>query len=265
MKLGIAGRVALLTGAAGGIGEATLLQLREEGALVVAVERSAEKCARLRAFDDDGIAVLQRDVTDPEAADSAVALAIEAFGALDILINNAGAAPVREGFLETDMDDWRATLDLNLLAPASFCAAALPALQSSRGVIVNVASTSGRHPEPMLVDYAASKAALLSFTGALATEFGPSGVRVLAVAPGPTRTPMWDAEGGFIDGISERYGREREDAVLHHIRDVRGLALGRPGTAEEVARTIVFAASEASSHTSGTTIAVHGAMTTHLM
>jgi NAD(P)-dependent dehydrogenase (short-subunit alcohol dehydrogenase family) len=265
MKLGLEGRVAIVTGAAGGIGEATLLQLREEGALVVAVERSAQKCARLREFDDSGIAVLQRDVTHPESAGSAVEHAIEQFGKLDILINNAGAAPVRAGFLETEPDDWRRTLEVNLLAPASFCAAALPALQASAGVIVNVASTSGRHPEPMLVDYGASKAALLSLTGALATEFGPTGVRVLAVAPGPTRTPMWDAEGGFIDGISEQYGREREDAVLHHIREVRGLALGRPGTAEEVARTIVFAASAASSHTSGTTIAVHGAMTTHLM
>jgi NAD(P)-dependent dehydrogenase (short-subunit alcohol dehydrogenase family) len=261
MRLGLEGRVAIVTGAGGGIGAATVRLLREEGALVIAVERTPGGSAAA----DDGVAVLHRDVTAPGAGEDAVAFALERFGGLDILINNAAAAPVREGFLQTALDGWRATLELNLLAPASFAAAALPALTESGGVIVNVASTSGRFPEPMLVDYAASKAALLSLTGSLATEFGPAGVRVLAVAPGPTRTPLWDGPGGFIDGIAARYGLEREAAVEHHIRDVRGIALGRPGTPDDVARTIVFAVSDAAAHTSGTTLAVHGAMATHLM
>lgn len=265
MRLGLEGRVAIVTGAAGGIGEATVRLLREEGALVVAVERPSADGEQLASLADDGIAVLQQDVTEADAGVAAVALAQERFGRLDILVNNAAVAPVRSGFLDAELGDWRATLELNLLAPVSFCTAALPSLRATRGVIVNVASTSGRYPEPMLVDYAASKAALLSLTGALASEYGSDGVRVLAVAPGPTRTPMWDKPGGFIDGIAERYGLEREDAVRHHVREVRKIALGRPGTADDIARTIVFAASDAASHTSGTTLAVHGAMATHLM
>ncbi|SDR97843.1 SDR family NAD(P)-dependent oxidoreductase [Agrococcus carbonis] len=265
MNLGLEGRVAIVTGAGGGIGAATVRLLLAEGARVVAVERTPGAASALADEQGDRIAVLERDLLDDATPDEAVALAESRFGGLDILVNNAAAAPVRDGFAQTTPEDWRATLELNLLTPVRLCRAALPALADRGGVIVNVASTSGRYPEPMLVDYAASKAALLSLTGALATEYGPAGVRVLAVAPGPTRTPMWDAPGGFIDGIAARYGLEREAAVEHHIREVRGIALGRPGTADDIARTIVFAASDAAAHTSGTTLAVHGAMASHLM
>jgi NAD(P)-dependent dehydrogenase (short-subunit alcohol dehydrogenase family) len=187
-------------------------------------------------------------------------------GGLDILVNNVGVAPARGGFLEVDDAAWHRTLEVNLMSVVRTVRATIPLLRESPApAIVNVASTSGRYPEPMLVDYAASKAAVLSLTGALATEFGPDGIRVNAVAPGPTRTPLWDEPGGFADALAARYGLPREDAVRHHVREVRRVALGRPGTPEEVADAVVYLASDRASHVTGTVLAVHGGMATHLM
>jgi NAD(P)-dependent dehydrogenase (short-subunit alcohol dehydrogenase family) len=257
-----AGRVAVVTGAGSGIGLASVSQLAAAGATVLGVDRDPAGCARLDAL--DSVTALEVDVTDGAAA-TAIAEAVRELGGIDILVNNAGATPTRSGFLDAPVDAWRRSFELNLFAAVSISAALLPGLIERRGVIINVASTSGRYPEPMLVDYAASKAALLSLTGSLATEFGAAGVRVVAVSPGPTRTELWDRPGGFVDSIAERYGLDREAAVDHHIRTVRGVALGIPATAADVANAISFLASDAASHITGITLPVHGGMATHLM
>lgn len=262
MKLGLEGRRALVTGAGSGIGAATVERLLDEGASVIAVDRNADACDRLSSI--VGVTAVQLDVSDADAGER-LAETVGVTGGLDVLVNNVGVAPTRAGFLDTTASDWRRGFEVNFFSVVTACSALLPFLIESRGVIVNVASTSGRFPEPMLVDYAAAKAALLSLTGSLATEFGPRGVRVVALAPGPTRTPLWDRPGGFVDGLSERYGLDREAAVDHHIRDVRQIALGKPGVADDAAAAIVFLASSAASHITGTTLAVHGGMATHLM
>lgn len=264
MDLGLAGRRALVTGAGRGIGRAVVETLVTEGATVLATELDPDCCAELDAV--PGVRAARLDMSAAEAGDRAVALAQEALGGLDVLVNNVGAAPLRQGFAGVDDDAWRRTLDLNLMSVVRTVRAAIPLLSGSdAAAVVNVASTSGRHPEPMLVDYAASKAAVLSLTGALATELGPAGIRVNAVSPGPTRTPLWDRPGGFVDAIAERYRLPREEAVTHHVRDVRKVALGRPATAQQVADAIVYLVSARASHVTGTVLAVHGGMATHLM
>ncbi|MCK6212236.1 SDR family oxidoreductase [Georgenia sp. EYE_87] len=264
MDLGLAGRRAIVTGAGKGIGRAVVETLVNEGATVLAADLDPDCCAELDAMSN--VRAAQVDMSAADAGNRLATLTHEVLGGLDILVNNVGAAPLRPGFLEVDDDAWRRTLDLNLMSVIRTVRAAIPLLSGSdAAAVVNVASTSGRYPEPMLVDYAASKAAVLSLTGALATEFGPAGIRVNAVSPGPTRTPLWDQPGGFADALAERHGLPREEAVAHHVRDVRKVALGRPATAQQVADAIVYLVSPRASHVTGTVLAVHGGMATHLM
>ncbi|GAA3513046.1 SDR family NAD(P)-dependent oxidoreductase [Georgenia daeguensis] len=264
MDLGLAGRRALVTGAGKGIGRAVVETLVAEGVMVLAAELDPGCCAELEAMPN--VRAARVDMSTAEAGGRLAVLSQDMLGGLDILVNNVGAAPLRHGFADVDDDAWRRTLDLNLMSVVRTVRATISLLGGSdAGAIVNVASTSGRYPEPMLVDYAASKAAVLSLTGALATELGPAGIRVNAVSPGPTRTPLWDEPGGFADALAQRHGLPREEAVVHHVRDVRKVALGRPATAQQVADAIVYLVSARASHVTGTVLAVHGGMATHLM
>lgn len=266
MRLGLSGKHAIVTGAASGIGRATVLQLTDEGCLVLAVDRDEAGLRMLREQREGSILTEQLDSASPEAAEiTRGAVEQRLNGRLDILINNVGVAATRGGFLSVTREQWHDSFAVNFYSVVDQCRALMPFLLESQGVIVNVTSTSGRFPEPMLVDYSATKAAVISLTGALATEFGPRGVRVVAMAPGPTRTPLWDRPGGFVDALAERHGLGREEAIEHHITEVRRLALGKPGNATDAANAIVFLASDAAGQISGTTLAVHGGMATHLM
>lgn len=268
MNLELEERAVVVTGAGSGIGAATVRLLLEEGAAVLAVDRNEEKLEALAEEAGGSGARLRRlvaDVTEHAAPMRARDLALSEFGGADALVNGVGVAATRRGFLDTSPEEWRAGFEVNLFSAVEMCRAFLPLMIERRGVIVNVASTSGRYPEPMLVDYAAAKAGLLSVTGALAQEFGGQGVRAVAVSPGPTRTELWERPGGFIDGLVERTGLDRESAVEHHIREVRRVALGHPADAVDVANSILFLCSAAAKHVTGTSLAVHGGMATHLM
>ena len=176
MNLELGGQVIVVTGGSAGIGQATVRLLSAEGAWAIGVARQAGPAPAVAA-----------DLTDPGAAERVVSEVMERFGRLDGLVNNAAALESRDGFLGVDDAQWHATLELNLHAAVRMTRAALPALSSSGGSIVHVASEAARFPESSLVDYSASKAALLSVSKALAAEFGGSGVRSNVVSPGPTR------------------------------------------------------------------------------
>jgi NAD(P)-dependent dehydrogenase (short-subunit alcohol dehydrogenase family) len=265
VQLDLSGRRAVVTGAAAGIGRAIVEALVGEGARVLGVDRDADGCAALSA--DTGMPTLMVDVAEPDAGDLVAAAALEQLGGWDILVNNAGVAAARSGFLDVDDTAWQRTFEVNLFGTVRCCRAAIPHLIASGpgSAIVNVASTAGRAPDPGFVDYGASKAAVLSVTGALSLELGPVGVRVNAVSPGPTRTPLWDRPGGFADALALRYHLPREDAVDHHIRTVRRLALGRAGSPQDVADAVVFLCSARASHITGTVLGVHGGMPEHLL
>jgi NAD(P)-dependent dehydrogenase (short-subunit alcohol dehydrogenase family) len=123
--------------------------------------------------------------------------------------------------------------------------------------VIVVSSTTAHAAEPSWADYAASKAALLAITRALAEECGPHRIRVNAVSPGSIRTPLWDRPGGFSDALAQRYGRPVEEAIDHYVRE-RRISLGRAGRPEEVAALIAFLASDDASYITGTELAVHG-------
>lgn len=252
MNLELTDRVVIVTGASAGIGRAAVELLTAEGASVVGASRNPE------GLDGPRVTAVAVDLTAPEGPEELVRAALDRHGRLDGLVNNVGGVTARAGFLEVDDDAWRSTLEINLLTAVRTTRAALPALLERGGGVVHVASEAAHLPDPPIVDYAAAKAALLSLSKALATEFGSRGVRSNVVSPGPTRTRLWDAPGGFADQLAEQFGLEREAAIEHFATEVRGLALGRLGKPEDVARVIAFLLSPASAQITGSEYAVDG-------
>ncbi|WP_369201224.1 SDR family NAD(P)-dependent oxidoreductase [Streptomyces sp. PU-14G] len=183
----------VVTGAGTGIGRSIALRAARSRARVIAVGRRPEPLKELAAKEPDAIEPLAVDVTDPAAPERIVSAALDRFGRLDAVVNNAGAA--RFGRLaDTDVCELDAMLDVNVRAPAALIRAALPHLDAARGSVVNVTSVAGALAMPGRAYYGASKAALNSLTRSLARELAPA-VRVNAVLPGPVDTPLWQGVG----------------------------------------------------------------------
>ena len=237
----VEGRVALVTGAGEGIGRATARALADEGAPVVMADvRGHEQAAEaIRSAGGHAVGV-RMDVTDAAAVEAAVALAVERFGGLNILVNNAGIGwhtPLEE----IEEGDWDRILGVNLKGPFLCARAAVRHLGG--GAIVNVASVAGRSSSMANgCHYTASKAGLLGLTRHLAREFGPRGIRVNAVCPGPIQTALLDSE---IDEEGKR-------------RLVANVPLGRLGVPEDIARVIVFLASEDAAFITGAALDANG-------
>jgi NAD(P)-dependent dehydrogenase (short-subunit alcohol dehydrogenase family) len=241
------GKVALVTGAASGIGRATCERLADEGARLVcadvqadALAETAKACAQRGA---EAEAVLC-DVADPAQVSAAVQRAIDRFGRLDVLCNVAGILRF-DHTLELGLEQWRRILDVNLTGTFLCCQAALPHLLATGGNIVNVSSTSALAGLAYGAAYSSSKGGVLALTRTLAVEFGKRGVRVNAVCPGSITTPMTKAPG------------LPKDADMKLI--LRAAALDRPRGPETVASVIALLASEDGAHINGEDIRIDGA------
>jgi NAD(P)-dependent dehydrogenase (short-subunit alcohol dehydrogenase family) len=255
MELGLDGKIAVVTGAGSGIGLAVVELLRAEGARVVAADLDPGAAA---ALGDDVLAVAG-DLSTPDGAVEPVRAAVAAHGRVDVLVNNVGIFPFRESFLAVGDDDWRALMDVNFYSMVRACRAAIPHMvEQGGGAIVSTASDVGRAPDPFFVDYSVAKASVLMLSKAIAIEFGPRGIRSNCVSPGPTLTPAWLRPGGFADSLAEEYGLSREGAIDHFAKEVRRLPLGKLGRPEDVARAIVFLASDAAGHVTGADYTVDG-------
>jgi len=258
MDLRIAGKTALVTGAATGIGRATVELLAAEGVRVLGIDIQHEVMQRY--IDDLGltdVTAVHQDLSSAEGCAGAVDSTLAAFGgAPDILVNNAGAGKM---LALTQIDDgmFQRTLDLNLMAMVRISRALVPLMaEGAGGSVVSVASDLARQAEPVIVDYAVSKAGVMTVSKALALEYAPK-VRVNTVCPGPIWTPFWSAPGGFAGEIEKTYGVTGDAAVQAFIED-RGIPMGRMGLPEEVANAIVFLASPVSGFTTGSFMSIDG-------
>jgi gluconate 5-dehydrogenase len=242
--LDLSGRVALVTGAARGLGFAIARGLYRAGALVVLNGRDAAALERARReIDTDGA----RSVADRDAVRAGVA-AIEArHGAVDVVVNNAGIQR-RHPAEEFPAEDWDAIIATNLTAPFLVAQAVIPGMKKrGRGAIVNIASLMSELGRPTIVPYTAAKGGVRQLTRGLATELGPSGIRVNAIAPGYFMTEMNRA---LIDN-------KEFDAWVRGRTPMR-----RWGDPDELAGIAVFLASDAASFITGQTIFVDGGMST---
>ena len=242
--LRLAGRTALVTGGASGIGAATVRRLAAEGAGVVVADCDEVGAQKVAAdIDADAVTV---DVTDLDAVRRAFAYVREAWGPIDVLVNNAGGERAAL-FLDTDEPDWDAALALNLKSVVACTHAALSTMvDRRRGAIVNVASEAGRVGMVGGALYSAAKAGVIGFTKAIARESARYGVRCNAVAPGPIDTPL--LSGLTDDPLGAGLRRGMIDATL----------LRRCGRPDEVAAAIVYLASDDASFVTGTASLIDG-------
>jgi NAD(P)-dependent dehydrogenase (short-subunit alcohol dehydrogenase family) len=258
MELNLAGKIAVVTGASKGIGLAITRALIEEGVRVVAGARSIEPLAGL-----PGVTPVALDLIAPDAPGKLVARALADHGRLDVLVNNVGAVRMRlGGFLGTSDEEFAWSMQMNFFSALRATRAALgPMIEQGGGAIVSVASVNSFfQPDGGVIDYGAAKAALVNVTKALAEEFGPRGVRVNAVSPGPVSTDLWLGEQGVAATVARATGVDAATARQRVVASLGGFATGRFTTPEEVASLVLFLASSRAGNITGSNYVIDGGL-----
>ncbi|GGI08542.1 SDR family oxidoreductase [Egicoccus halophilus] len=241
----LAGKRTVITGADSGIGRAVAIAFAREGAdvLISYLEEDddAQETARLVEEAGQRAVLVPGDLADPDHCRDVVQRAVDEFGGLDVLVNNAAFQMARADLSEIPDEEWDRTFQVNITAMFHLCKAALPHLGEGASII-NTTSIQEDQPSPHLLPYAATKAAILSFTGNLAKMLGERGIRVNCVAPGPIWTPLIPATlpAEMVEGFGS------------------GTPLGRVGQPAELAPAYVLLASDESSYISGAEIPVTG-------
>jgi NAD(P)-dependent dehydrogenase (short-subunit alcohol dehydrogenase family) len=241
-------KVVIVTGGSSGIGRAAALRFARQGYKVLITGRRPGPIEETMS-EHANIAGTMADTASGEDAKRTIAKAVDTWGRLDALVNNAGAGAIL-GLADATADRITDIFSVNVLGPSLLASAALPHLKATRGMIVNVSSTFGHKPAAGLSHYAASKAALEHLTRCWALELAPLGVRVNAVAPGPTES----------NALTEMMGLSPEQAAAVEEKERRSIPLGRRGVPDDVAEWIVRLAGPASGWMTGQVIAVDGGL-----
>jgi meso-butanediol dehydrogenase / (S,S)-butanediol dehydrogenase / diacetyl reductase len=247
----LAGRVALVTGGAAGIGLGIVEALARAGADVVVADLDGAHADAVAG--EVGARGAQVDVTDS----GSLARLVDEVGTVDILVNNAGVSKSLP-FVDIDEREWDRVFDVNVKGVFLACRAVAPQMIERRaGKIINVASMVGKEAIPLFVHYSASKFAVIGITQGLAKELASYDINVNAVCPGVVRTPLWEP---LLDQLSANKGITREAAFGEF---VAGIPLARPQTPEDIGEVVAFLASEKARNMTGQGINVTGGMQLH--
>ncbi|MGI8796277.1 MAG: SDR family NAD(P)-dependent oxidoreductase [Acidimicrobiia bacterium] len=257
MDLGLAGRVALVTGASQGIGREIALTLAAEGVDLALCARRPEPLAAVAAeVEARGRAALAVpvDVATADGPGAALDAALERFGHVDIVVNNAGKGAPKP-ILDLTDDDWQASLDLNLMSAVRLSLAAVPEMRARRwGRIVNIASRVAREPDPYFAPYAAAKAALVNFSKSLANAFSEDGVLTNCIVPGLIRSAATEEAAERSAAATGKTVEEVWEATLRK----RPIPTGRLGEPADVSGLVALLVSERGSWITGSCFTVDG-------
>jgi len=242
-------RVAVITGAGGGIGRACAQEFAQEGARVVIADinlaGARETLQQIQSANGDAV-VIETDVASPDSVQDLVAKTLAAYPQVDVLLNDA-AIQVNKTVEDTTVEEWNREIAVNLGGVFLCSKFFLPHLRKTKGVIINMASVNGYFVEPMCAGYCATKAAIIGLTKAMAIDHGKEGIRVNCICP------------GYIDaGLAWGYFEAQPDPAAARAAAGNLHALWRIGKPEEVARVAVFLASDAASFMTGSAVAVDG-------
>jgi NAD(P)-dependent dehydrogenase (short-subunit alcohol dehydrogenase family) len=258
MDLGLTDKVAVVTGASKGIGLAVTRALSDEGAHVIAGARGTESLQGL-----DRVTPLVVDLAAPDGPGALITHAIETHGRVDVLVNNVGAVRLRlGGFLQTSDSEFEWAMQMNFFTALRATRAAIVSMiDQGGGAIVNVASVNSFfQPDAGTIDYGAAKAAEVNLSKSLAQEFGPQGIRVNCVSPGPVATDLWLGAGGVAETVARATGVDADTARETVVAGIGGFATGRFTTPEEVATLVTVLASERAGNITGVNYVIDGGL-----
>ena len=257
IDLDLTGRTAIVTGASLGIGAATVKLLAAHGATVAFCARGQDAVDEL-ASHGDRIHGFVADMADAASTKQFLDTATKQIGDVDILINNVGASPSRN-FLYMQDEEWEELFQLNLMSAVRCTRHVLPAMRERKwGRVVMISTVGALYPSAALIDYAATKSAMISTAKALAGKYGRDGVLVNSVLPGLVHTSMWDRAAGEL---SEATGKTPDEIMA---ANSKGVPVGRYGTPEEIANVVVFLCSDAAAYVNGQAISVDGGSSGHI-
>ena len=262
------GKVAIITGAGGGIGRGIAHAFAREGARVIVNDVNGDSVRALteeiRAEGKETLAI-EVDVTDNDQVEAMMRKVLDTFGRIDVLVNNAGVPGEHTGppLSNITEEDWDMTYKVNLKAIFLTCKAVMPhMIKQKSGKIINISSIAGKTGKPSMPHYSASKAGAISFTQSLAMELAPHHINVNAICPGIIWTPLWEKLATSIaESDPNRRGMEAK-AVFEDIVK-RLMPMKTEQTAEDIAMTAVFLASNESDQITGQAINVDGGMELH--
>jgi NAD(P)-dependent dehydrogenase (short-subunit alcohol dehydrogenase family) len=255
VDLELSEKVAVVTGASKGIGLAIVRSLASEGAHVIAGALTVDSLHGM-----ERVSAMEVDLVEPGGSERLVAEATARHGSVDILVNNVGGVRLRvDGFLSVSDEDFERSLQLNFFAALRATRAAVAKMtEQGEGAIVNVASVNAFfHPDGLVIDYGAAKAALLNVAKALSQELGPKGIRINSVSPGPVATDLWLGDDGVAATIGKATGTSanavREEATA-------SMPTGRFTTPEEVATLVTLLASPKTANVTGSNFVIDGGL-----
>ena len=256
MDFGIKNRVALVAASSKGLGKAVAFQLSREGCKVVICARNKDRLFKTRdeiTYETGGVVrAFIADVKDRNQVSKMVELVINEFGAVEILVSNAGGPP--SGMAdEFTLDDYRDALELNLLSTVNLCYEVIPLMKKQKwGRIINMASVAAKQPIDTLILSNTARAGVLGFSKSLSNQLAPYGITVNSICPGYTKTER-------VEELARSFEESGKGTANDFYRNIeKNIPMGRLGTVEEIAQAVLFLASEGASYITGVALQVDG-------